>query len=171
MHIIKCNINQGLRQDNDSQEVPNPGAPKISQLIITDDMVDRVVKEIDVSKSSGFEGINSRVLRDAFEVISHQLTHIFNTSIEYGIFPNAWSLANLVPIPKSGNLNSITNWRPISLLPLPGKLIEKIVQKHMLEFLESNNLLDNSQHGFRPGRGPKNLILLMNYMTLETRAG
>ena len=78
-------LNQGLPQDNDSQEVPNPGAPKISQLIITDDMVDRVVKEIDISKSSGFEGINSRVLRDAFEVISHQLTHIFNTSIEYGI--------------------------------------------------------------------------------------
>ena len=151
-------LNQGLPQDNDSQEVPNPGAPKIPQLIITDDMVDRVVKEIDISKSSGFEGINSRVLRDAFEVISHQLTHIFNTSIEYGIFPNAWSLANLVPIPKSGNLNSITNWRPISRLPLPGKLIEKIVQKHMLEFLESNNLFDNSQHGFRPGRGTANAV-------------
>ena len=63
-----------------------------------------------------------------------------------------------MPIPKKGNLSSIKNWRPITLLPLPGKLLEKIVHKTLSDYLESAAILSDSQFGFRPNRGTSEAV-------------
>ena len=54
-----------------------------------------------------------------------------------------------LPIPKKGNLTKFQNYRPISLLPLPGKILEKLVHHHLSHYLESSLLLAKEQHGFR----------------------
>ena len=78
------------------------------------------------------------------------MTCIINTSIVTGIFPTSWKHALVVPILKTGDVNDPNNFRPISLLPIISKLLEKVVTNQLMYFLESSQSLSNTQHGFRP---------------------
>ena len=69
----------------------------------------------------------------------------------YGEFPDSWKYANVQPIHKKENRQIISNYRPISLLPICGKILEKIVIDQVYTFLNVNNLLSKNQSGFRPG--------------------
>ena len=89
----------------------------------------KLINEIDIYKSSAMENLSSRVLKDAFQAIPEIITLCFNLSLETGIFPCRWKLAKVVPLFKSGDVSNVNNYRPVSLLPLPGKLLEKIVHK------------------------------------------
>ena len=109
-----------------------------------------LVKEIDISKSSSVEHLSSKVLKDAFTVLPHVLVRIFNLSLETGTVPNSWKHAIIVPLKKCGNSSDVNNLRPISLLPIQGKILEKIVQKRVMNHLDTNKLLDPRQGGFRP---------------------
>ena len=93
---------------------------------ITVDEVIKLANDINITKSSAIDGISSRILRDTILILSEQFTYIFNLSIRYNTFPDSWKIANVIPIPKEGNPLDINNYRPISLLPLPGKILEKI---------------------------------------------
>ena len=88
-------------------------------------------------------------MKDAFQAIPEIITECFNLSLSTGIFPTKWKLAKVVPLFKSGDSTDVNNYRPVSLLPLPGKLLEKIVHKHMFNYLETYNLLNNVQGGIR----------------------
>ena len=111
----------------------------------------KLVKQIDIGKSSFINGINSRILEDAFLSVPDKLTMLFNRSPSERIFPAAWKEATIIPLGKGGKQSNITNFRPVYLLPLPGKLLEKIMHSRMMDFLDHNNLLDKRQGGFRPG--------------------
>ena len=80
----------------------------------------KIIKEINISKSSGLDNISSFIIKEAFEILLPEVTFMFNLSIRTSEFPEAWKQALVVPIPKSGNLTKVQNYRPISLLPLPG---------------------------------------------------
>ncbi len=88
-----------------------------------------------------------------------------NTSIVIGIFLTAWKFSIVVPIPKTGDVNDPSNYRPISLLPVLSKLLEKIVSSQLIQHLESNHLLSNTQHGFRPKSSTTSALLTLT-MTL-----
>ena len=115
------------------------------------DEVIELLKEIECLKSSGLDELSSRICKDAFLVLHDQLTHIFNCSLRYGLFPDQWKVARVVPLFKGGNKTLVGNYRPISLLPLPGKILEKIVHKRILAFLDTENFLSPDQGGFRKG--------------------
>ena len=88
--------------------------------------VQNIVKDINTNKSSGLDGVSSRVLKDAFLVLIPQVVYMFNLSLTTGIFPRDWKVATVVPLYKGGDRTSVGNYRPISLLPIPGKLLEKL---------------------------------------------
>ena len=119
---------------------------------ITEQAVLEYVKNIDVNKSSGIDTIPSFILKDCFVKMIPELTNLFNCSLNTGIFPDVWSIAKITPIPKSGDLKQPKNWRPISILPLPGKLLEKCCYGLIEHHLEGNNIISNQQFGFRKGR-------------------
>ena len=81
-------------------------------------------QEIDNFKGSGMDLI---ILIDALSSIPTVVAYLMNQSLKTGIFPKDWALAIVTPIPKVGELSNVKNWRPISILPLPGKILEKIV--------------------------------------------
>ena len=89
-------------------------------------------------------------LKDGLCVIISHLTCIINTSITTGKFPAAWKYALVVPLYKKGDPNCVSNYRPISLLPIISKILEKILANQLTHYVESNKLLSDSQHGFRP---------------------
>ena len=78
-----------------------------------------------------------------------ELTHLFNESIRTGIFPREWVIGNITPIPKEGDPLDPNNWRPVTILPLPSKLLDKAVHYQLMNYFQNQNLLDERQHGFR----------------------
>ena len=111
----------------------------------------RLLKDINALKSSGIDKIASRLCKDAFMVLPDQLTHLFNCSLRLGIFPEKGKAAKVIPLFKGGDRESVNNYRPVSLLPLPGKLLKKIVHSKISIFLEDQTFLSQHQGGFRKG--------------------
>ena len=114
---------------------------------VTEYEVCKIKKDINVSESSAYKDISSKLFKDAFTVLCRELTHLFNVSIISGIFPKEWGLAEVTPIPKSGDLSNAKNWRPISQIKFPGKLLERLVHTQLSLYFE--NILNENQHGFR----------------------
>ena len=114
------------------------------------------------SDACGSDGIPLRFLNDSLPVIVFYLTIIMNTSIVTGIFPTAWKSSVVVPILKTGDVNDASNYRPISLLPVLSKVLEKIVSSQLSQHLESNQLLSNTQHGFRSKLSTTSALLTLN---------
>ena len=119
---------------------------------ITDEAeVVKICREIKVMKSSGMAKLSSKICKDAFLALSTQLTHLFNCSLRVSVFPNKWKVPTVVPLHKGGDREEVNNYRPVSLLPLPGKILENIVHKGITGFLDDNDVLCHSQGGFRKG--------------------
>ena len=108
------------------------------------------VKHLRNTKSYGSDNISLRFIKDSLFMIAFYLTHIINTSIVTGVFPNAWKNSIVTPLHKNGDTEAVSNYRPISLLPIFSKVIEKIISNQLTSFLETNKLLTNTQHSFRP---------------------
>ena len=120
-------------------------------LITNFEQVRRLCREINTMKSSGLPDCSSRVYKDAFMVIIPQLVYLFNLSFSVGTVPDAWKKATIIPLYKGGDKTEVGNYRPVSLLPLPGKLIEKIAHVAMSNFFNRNGILTDKQGGFRKG--------------------
>ena len=139
---------------------------------VTFGQVIELVKKIEVHKASGIDNIQASVLKDALMVLVPQLTSLINHSLHSTTFPTSWASAKVVPLAKNGNLREIGNWRPISLLPTPSKIMERIVYTELYSFLEKQNLLSNSQFGFRKSRGTMDAVFtLVNDLYLARDKG
>ena len=114
--------------------------------------IEKVVKDINVVKASSVPFISATVLKDAFMVIPLQLCYMYNLSFASGVFPEDWKIANVIPLKKGGDPTDVNNLRPVSLLPLPGKIAERLMHTHIANFVETNKLLSEKQGGFRKGR-------------------
>ena len=106
-------------------------------------------KGLNLTKSSAIDGMSTMVIKDVFLAIPEQIAYLFNTSIDRRVVPNKWKIGTIVPLPKGGDKNNVTNLRPVSLLPLPGKLLEKVMHKRISKYLEVNNILSSFQGGYR----------------------
>ena len=92
---------------------------------------------------------------------------IFETCLAKGIFPQVWKQANVVPVHKKASKNLKKNYRPISLLPLFGKMLEKLIFDTLYEHLNMHGLLDPNQSGFRPGDSTINQLLTIVHTVFE----
>ena len=101
--------------------------------------------------SSGPDKISSRLLKDIFPIIAVPLRHVFNLSLQTGYIPVEFKIAKVVPIFKSGDVHSFTNYRPISLLSSLSKVLEKVVARQVVRYLNANKILYGHQYGFRSG--------------------
>ena len=98
-------------------------------------------------------------MRDAFNCVTPELTHIYNTSLATGIFPSDWGVGLVTPIPKTScNSKNAKEWRPITQISLPGKLLEWLVHTQIGAYLDANNILYDNQHGFRSERSTATAI-------------
>ena len=122
----------------------------LSQITIFESEIKDLIRCLNPNKASGPDSINHRMLKSVADQVSKPLAILFNRSISEGVFPNLWKLANVIPIYKKGDKSSVTNYRPVSLLSCCGKLLERIIFKHMYNFFLENNLLYKYQSGFLP---------------------
>ena len=114
--------------------------------------VERELKSLKRNKATGVDNIPTNLLKDSASEISRPLSHIINLSLRTGIVPNEWKIARLTPIHKSGDVTKADNYRPISILPVVSKIMERAVQKQLKDYLEENKLLSDTQFGYRKKR-------------------
>ena len=120
----------------------------------------KYLKAIDTCKASSVTNLATKVLKPALLALIDQLTFIYNLCLTLNVFPNDWKVASIVPLPKDGDMSKCTNYRPISLLPLPGKILEHIIHDRLITFCDTNNILNANQGGFRKGHSTSATVAL-----------
>ena len=124
----------------------------LGQLIVTPTMVAMKIRDMKDNKSPGVDGIPPKLLLEIVEQISIPLATVFNLSLEEGIVPLEWKEANIIPLFKKGSRNKSENSRPVSLISVICKLLERLIKDHLVDFLVKNKLINPSQHGFLKAR-------------------
>ena len=111
--------------------------------------VERIVRKMKPKSSSGHDDVSSKIIIHSIECIGEPIAHIINRSFITGIVPDKLKIAKVVPIFKAGDPQLINNYRPISLLPVFSKIIERAMYDKVVHFLNVNNILYLHQYGFR----------------------
>ena len=109
------------------------------------------LQKLKATKSTGLDGIDTKLLRDAADIVAGPLTKIMNASLNTGIVPSLWKNARVTPIFKSDSALNPSNYRPISVLPVCMKIFERAVQQQLAHYLKENQVLCKEQSGFRQG--------------------
>ena len=109
----------------------------------------KFLSNIDTTKSTGTDNIGPRLLKLAAPHIVDDITFICNHSIKNSVFPSKWKEAKVVPLRKNGPQEEVNNYRPISILPVMSKILEKHVHDSLYSFLHEFDLLHKTQSGFR----------------------
>ena len=110
--------------------------------------IEKVLRSTNVCKAAGIDDISTRFLKDGSRVLSKPISELCNLSIKLGSFPDSRKIAKLKPLFKRGSKSNPSNYRPISLLPLISKIIEKLIHEETSSFLSNNELIYNYQSGF-----------------------
>ena len=128
---------------------PNSCPP---HLLCTEDEVTDLLLCLDPAKSTGPDKISAVMLRSTAAFIAPSLTKLFNLSIASGRFPTDWKCARITPIYKSGDSALASNYRPISILPIVSKVLERHIYTLLFDFLAANCPISPQQWGFMPSR-------------------
>ena len=115
---------------------------KLTDLIAT-------INTLNVTKATRLDGLTPKILKTSANAIAPTLLKIINTSLQNGQFPDPLIIAKLKPIHKGGPKSAPSNYRPISVLPVLSKIIEKHITKHIFAYLNKYDILHKSQSGFR----------------------
>ena len=156
--------------DTSNAQLPsNSNLPEcaLTNINVTENDVTGLLKDIDVSKATGPDGISPRLLKEAGSAISKPLSKLFNLSLEIKTVPEIWKRANVIPIYKIGEKTKIDNYRPISLLSCVGKLCERVVLKYVFNYFRTSFLLSIYQSGFQPGDATVNQLIKVYHMLCE----
>ena len=112
-------------------------------------IIENEINKLKCSKAAGHDKIPVKLVKDAADILSKPLAAIFNSSLESGVFPNIWKIARVTSVFKTGLTTDLNNYRPISILSVFSKLIEKIAHDQLSTFLKEKSMLSKCQHAFR----------------------
>ncbi|KAF2348417.1 Reverse transcriptase domain [Trinorchestia longiramus] len=119
----------------------------------------KILYSLKNTKAVGHDNIRIQYIKDSFDVRAPLLHLIINTSIETNIFPDQWKHFIIKPLHKAGDINAASNYRPISLLPVLSKMLEKIISNQLLTHLEKFNLLHSNQYAYRKHTSTQDALL------------
>ena len=127
-----------------------PRGVSLNYLVINPREVLDILNILPLGKASGPNGISNRVLRECAHQIARPLCELFNQSLNFGKVPVLWKISNVCPVYKSGDPSIPSNYRPISLLNTMEKTLERIIFKHLFNFLKESDFFTPQQSGFLP---------------------
>ena len=139
-----------------------------SEFLCTEDDVLDLLLSLDTTKANGPDGISALMLKATAPSIAKGVTILFNMSIKLGKVPTEWKTSAIVSIPKGGDSNQPSNYRPISLLSILSKLLERHMYKHLLKHIETTMPLALQQWGFRSGRSTVSALLDVTHNWLQS---
>lgn len=125
---------------------------------VTPDEVIKAASKLSNSTAMDCYWLSNSIVKQTIHLINVPLAFIFNKCFYEEYFPDLLKLSKVVPIFKKGDKSLPQNYRPVSLVPIFSKLFESIMYNQLNEFFESNNLISNSQFGFRKGMSTITLV-------------
>ena len=143
-------------------ELPPPSVPNTSLLTgfsMSDEKILNIIRSLNPNKAHGWDNISVRMIKICDDAVLLPLRLIFESCMTQGVFPQVWEQANVVPIHKKNSKSLKNNYLPISLLPIFGKILEKLIFDSLYHHLDTNSLLNQNQSGFRTGDSTVNQLL------------
>ena len=143
-------------------------SPCPDELLCTADEVLFLIMSLDPSKANGPDGTSAQMLKGTAHSIAPSLTKLFNISISQGRFPECWKTSSVVPIPKSTNRSEATDYRPISLLSVVSKMLERHFHQYITKHLNEHHPLSNKQWGFQSRKSTVTALLSVTHDWFQT---
>ena len=160
--IDKCNILQsqycsvysstGYKADIISKIIQKPGARGLDNVQFSEEDVCKAIATIPAKSAPGPDGIPAVLLRNCSNALAKPLHILWSKSMETGKIPSKLKHGLITPIYKGGDKSIPANYRPVTLTSHIVKVFEKIVVKRLTDYMDSLNLFNQHQHGFRKGR-------------------
>ncbi|TRZ25772.1 hypothetical protein HGM15179_001358 [Zosterops borbonicus] len=140
--------------------------------IIQEEAVTELLRCLDIHKSMGPDGIHHRLMRELADELAKPLSIIYSQLWLTGEVLDDWKLASVTPIHKKSGKEEPSNYRPVSLTSVPGKITEQFILSVITKHLQDGQGLRPSQHRFRRGRSClTNLISFYDQVTHLVDAG
>lgn len=141
-------------------------APSNSMMLHPTDPTEmsQTIKMLKLSSAVGWDNIPTTIIKKCSQLLASPLAHMCNLSLESGTFPSIFKKGIVCPIFKTGDKKLPSNYRPITLLTTLTKILEKIMNKRLVKYLETNNLLSGNQYGFRSGRSTEDAVMKLTSM-------
>ena len=128
----------------------------------------KLLEDVKISKSAGIDNLAGKFLKEGASVLASPITDLCNLSISLSSFPDDCKIAKLKPLYKKEAKTKPKNYRPISLLPLISKVIEKVIHNQTQNFLDKNRILYSYQSGFRKHYSTDTCL---SYLTNKVQTG
>ena len=135
----------------------------IDEFTISEEKILNIIRSLNIDKAHGWDETSVRMIKLSDAALILPLKIIFSNRFRHGLFPEIWKHANVVPVHKKNEKNLKRNYRPISLLPIFGKILEKLEYDSLYTRLVSCELLDPNQSGFRPGDSNINQLISITH--------
>jgi len=150
-----------------ANEVPDSGENEIlfdqkpdwSFTKITEAKLIKTIDSILPKSSSGFDLLTNRMLKKEKREFAKLLLKLINETLISDVFPDVLKIAKVVPIFKKGDNTNMNNYRPIALLPVLSKVLEKIINEQITAKLDEMHLIDDNQYGFRTGHSTEDAVV------------
>ena len=136
--------------------------------VVTKEKIRKKIKKMKLGKSAGPDEISPWLLKETEEELLEPLEILFRNSITQMKLPTEWKKARVTAIHKKGPKHLCTNYRPVSLTSIIGKLLESLIRDVIMQHMIENNLLSKRQYGFLPGRST--LLQLLAVLDIWTEA-
>ena len=133
----------------------------------TNNEIKTIIKGLNLNSLNSLD-IKVKILKLVVDEVSNLLSFLINIIFATGKFPNCLKLAYVTPIYKSDDAKLFSNYRPISVLPILSKIVEKCIYSRLISFISKHNILCDSQYGFRKGYST-NLALINYHNNLTTK--
>jgi len=129
--------------------------------IFTANEVGNVIWQMKPSKTPGIDGITSNIIQRVYTILPEFITSLYNYCLRTGYFPHQWKKSLIIPIVKPGKEDCLdpSRFRPISLISVSGKILEKLMIVRIMTHIEAKSGLNKNQYGFTPGKGTVDAIL------------
>ena len=115
---------------------------------VNNDEVMSILKDMRTS-SPGWDDLSPKIVKQTYMYFFQPLCHICNVSLLHGIFPNELKIAKVIPLYKGGESKWLVNYRPVSVLPVFSKVLERLMYNRIIEFIDAHDILYDLQFGFR----------------------
>ena len=121
--------------------------------------VKSIIRNLTNTGATGRDGISTEVLKRFRHVLAGPITHIINMSIYWGVYPEAWKLGIITPLPKDGVKTDPKNWRPICINTAMSKVLEACINNQISNHMEVQNLYSVTQHAYRKVRSVSTALI------------
>lgn len=143
-----------------------PSSSFFISAILEEDIKSAILKLKD-SPALDYYSCNSKLIKTVMYHITYPLSILFNKCVQEGCWPDVFKVSKIVPIHKKGDTSVADNYRPVAIVPVLSKVFEIIIKEKLTYYLESKQLLSNSQYGFRKHRSTITAIANMIDIVVE----